>query len=302
MITLVTAFFNINRGNWKTFTRSSETYLEAFSKWAHMKNDLIIYLEDEGIKERVLEIRRKYGLLEKTHVYIIKAIEKIDEEIYQQLKEIEKDNIHQIWRLKPHNPEVINSDYNYVMYLKFWCIKHATEYYKLNENIAWIDFGYAHNGSLYPYEEDFSFEWDYEFGNKVTLFSIKEIDKRPAFDIINTMDTFIMGCIFIVPASMAFRLYDDIRSVMKSILTLGYMDDDQIMLLISLREHPDYICALPSKWFLPIKQYGNNEMRIIQKKDRKGTLKSFYRNIRNTWIRMKYLKTLNSHLKTVEYK
>lgn len=302
MITLVTAFFNINRDNWSKFRRSSEAYIEAFSKWAHLENTLIVYLEDEDIKKKVLDIRSEYGLSDKTHVELIEDIESVDPDIYRSLNHIANDSIHRLWRYKPNNPEVINADYNYVMFLKFWCLKHAFEQFDVKDKIAWIDFGYAHNGALYPYEEDFCFEWDYRFSEKVTLFSIKDIETRPAFDVINTMDTYIMGCIFVVPVAVVERFYDDIRSIMISILSLGYMDDDQILLLMALKMNPDYICALSSNWFLPLKQYGNSDMRVVSKKARNKPFINLLRKIKRTFYRYKYCLAINSHIKEVESK
>ena len=303
MITLVTGFFNINRGEWKTFRRTNNTYLESFSKWAHLENELIVYVETKELEEAIIDIRSNYGLASKTKICVIKDIESIENQIYRQLKTIANNRIHRIWRLKNSNPEVTNADYNYVMFLKFWCLKHAAEELGCQNSLAWIDFGFAHNGALYPYEEDFAFEWDYDFDNKVTLFSLKELDERPAFDIINTMDTYIMGCIFVVPAAYAARLYNDIKLCLLSLLDLGYMDDDQILLLMVLRGHPEYITHLPSKWFLPIKQYGNEKMRIAEKNSGKlSFIKYNLRSIKRMLMRLQYYSRIDSHLKHVEYK
>lgn len=303
MITLVTGFFNINRGEWKTFQRSNNSYIEAFSKWAHLKNDLIVYVESEELKRAVIEIRSNYGLADKTKVRIVGEIEAIENSIYTQLHSIANNNIHKIWRLKDNNPEVINADYNYVMFMKFWCLNNAAQEFHCNENLAWIDFGFAHNGALYPNEEDFSFEWNFTFENKVTLFSLKEIDDRPAFDIINTMDTYIMGCIFVVPAVYAARLYEDIKTCLLSLMRLGYMDDDQILLLMVLRMHPEYVTHLPSKWFLPIKQYGNSEMRTTEINSRnKSYIRNALRKIKKAIMRMRYYRRIDTHIKFIEYK
>ena len=55
-ITLVTAYFDIGRGEWGKFKRGDNKYISYFKLWARMKNKLIVYTNAEVAKE-VLAIR-----------------------------------------------------------------------------------------------------------------------------------------------------------------------------------------------------------------------------------------------------
>ena len=68
-ITLVTAFFDIGRGDLdnESLRRTTGRYMDDFSRWARLKNKLIVYTESKFAKE-ILEIRARHGLSEKTEV------------------------------------------------------------------------------------------------------------------------------------------------------------------------------------------------------------------------------------------
>ena len=80
-ITIVTAFFDINRANMDGFNRSNQKYIDAFKFWARIKNKMIIF-SDKNTIEEVKKIRNEYGLLDKTETIIIADY----------LKETEPDN------------------------------------------------------------------------------------------------------------------------------------------------------------------------------------------------------------------
>ena len=83
-ITLVTAFFPINRERWKGFERSNKKYLDYFKFWARIKNDLIIYT-DKKSSGYIKKVRDDFGR-KNTKVIVIDDWTKIDEELYQSNK------------------------------------------------------------------------------------------------------------------------------------------------------------------------------------------------------------------------
>ncbi|CBL05387.1 Bacterial protein of unknown function (HtrL_YibB) [Megamonas hypermegale ART12/1] len=60
-ITIVTAYFDINRKNWKGFERSNNDYINYFKFWARIKNNLIVYTSKEFVED-ILNIRKNFGL------------------------------------------------------------------------------------------------------------------------------------------------------------------------------------------------------------------------------------------------
>jgi len=84
-ITLVTAFFDINRSTWAKFSRTEKDYLAHFDHWARMRNRLIVYTMPEIVHE-VIKIRRKYGLEDKTVVISVDDVSQMVPDIYQKIK------------------------------------------------------------------------------------------------------------------------------------------------------------------------------------------------------------------------
>lgn len=61
--------------------RSNEKYLSYFEHWVRMKNRLIVYAESKNV-EAVMEIRKKFGLEERTRVITIDNIFEIESDMY----------------------------------------------------------------------------------------------------------------------------------------------------------------------------------------------------------------------------
>src|SRR6476661_7858717 len=77
-VTIVTAFFDIGRGDWlgdvkglpvEVFRRSNDLYMQWFRNLAPIKNDMVIFTESQ-FAESVLKARREHGLESITTVLI----------------------------------------------------------------------------------------------------------------------------------------------------------------------------------------------------------------------------------------
>ena len=90
--TLVTAFFDIGRSDFNYANcepRSFDKYLSYFSFWARVKNELIIYTQP-GLEDRIMEVRKGYGLGNKTKIITIDNIYNIEPDLFQRMVKIEK--------------------------------------------------------------------------------------------------------------------------------------------------------------------------------------------------------------------
>ena len=72
-ISIVTAFFDIGRKDWKGFERDNTTYANYFKFWARLKNHLVVYTEPK-MAEQVKKIRADYNLLDKTTIIVIEDL------------------------------------------------------------------------------------------------------------------------------------------------------------------------------------------------------------------------------------
>lgn len=288
-ITVVTAFFNINRSNWKGFARSEDKYFEYFSSWAKIKNKLVVYVENEYMEKKILDFRSELGLKDKTVVYRVEDYKKIDQELYASIKNATENKVQKLYRLQPANPEVWNNDYNYVMLLKMWCVQDAVSKGVATGMIAWMDFGYNHGGEAISLDSDFNFLWTYDFPQKINLFYIQKPDNRPIFDIVFLMDTYIMGTVIIGQDKLWRDFWLLMKKNMMSLNACGMTDDDQNIILMCYRERPEMFELHESKWQLPMWQFGGRHLKIVEPTKKVNSVKRYGRNIKKWWADCRYV-------------
>lgn len=266
-ITIVSAFFDINRENWKGFSRSNEKYFEYFKGWAKLKNKLVVYVESEDLRNRILEFRASLGLADKTQVVFINNCLEIDPVLLESIRKAAHNNIHRKYRLFPNNPEVWNAEYDYIMLLKMWCVSDAVEKGLASDMVAWVDFGYNHGGDVIDINSNFNFLWKYDFPQKINLFLIQDIDERPLFDIVMSMDTYIMGMVIVGVDHLWGNFWTLMRESMIELNNCGMIDDDQNIILMCLRKKPEFFSTHKSSWQLPLKQFGGDHLLLRSKKE-----------------------------------
>lgn len=260
-ISLVTSFFNIGRENYDAIPRTDSTYIEHFSFWARIHNYLVVYT-DKKTAEIVLEIREGFGLKDKTKIICIDDITTIEPEIYGKMSEINQSHWFRDFRMIP-NATSNMPKYSYLMLLKTWFVADAVKNGYVNSRyVAWIDFGFNKGGVKFPYKEDFDFEWQYDFSDKIHLFSIRPIDDKPVFEVVRSLRDYLTGGLYVLPTERADVLWKLTKEAMLNLLYLGLYDDDQALLLLASRRYPEYFDIRQSDWFLAIKDYGGSHMRV----------------------------------------
>lgn len=302
-ITVVTAFFNINRQNWSKFERTEDQYFDYFTGWAKLRNKIIVYTQTENMKNKVIQFRQSLGLADRTVVHIIKDFRSIDVDLFASIQKAAENPVQRGARLFPKNPEVWNADYNYVMLLKMWCVQDAVVRGDAKGMVAWMDFGYNHGGAILDINSDFNFLWKYDFPEKINVFLVQDLDDRPIFDIVCTMDTYIMGTVLVGAAQLWNEFWLLMKTCMIELNDCGFVDDDQNIILMSYRKKPELFHTYKSDWQLPLKQFGGEHLTVLPSKSEKCTLaRKAYRNMRK-WKRdfdlsvriYKYLRKRNVH-------
>lgn len=303
-ITIVTGFFNIKRGEWNSFRRSNAEYIEYFALWSKMKNKLIVYVESQEIASEVIAIRDSYGLRDRTTIKIIDNFDALDLELYKHIK-LSTNNITQTcFRMKPFNPESFNHNYNYVMLLKEWCVADAVKHNLAEGMIAWVDFGYNHGGKIIHKESDFNFQWKYNFPQKICIFANKDIDDRPIFDIVRSMDVYIMGTIIVAPDYLWGILWDMVRTEMIALCKCGLVDDDQTILLMAYKSNKDLFNLYKCDWNMQLKICGADHLIVNPSEVYKNSLitriKKKIKNAKNYFECIRYsLKQINFLYKNI---
>ena len=260
-ITIVTAFFRINRSNWQGFERSDEQYFEHFKVWARVKNNIVVYVETEELKQLIIDYRKGLSLEDRTIVHVVSNCLELEPQLINSLKAAADNPIQPEYRLLRKNPEVWNATYNYVMLLKAWCVCDAIQRGDASGMIAWLDFGYNHGGDPIDKDSDFNFEWSYDFPEKINLFTIQDLDNRPIFDIVLSMDTYIMGGVIIGIDKLWEEFWALLQEAVYEQNDCGLVDDDQSVLLMAYRKKPEIFALHKSYWSVQMKQFGGDHLK-----------------------------------------
>ena len=241
-VTIVTAFFDIGREKWPgKMQRSNEKYFEYFDFWAIIKNKIVVYTEPL-YRDKILAIREKYGLADRTEVIAIEDKLQLDPEVYGAMQKALANPLTQGFRVEQNHPEVYNPDYNYVVYLKFYFLQKTVQDGLAGNMLAWMDFGYNKGGHYYTNQDEFDFLWQVDLDrNKIHLFSFgeeEELWEMPIFEVVRTLEVYISGEIVLVPKELLPEFAALCRRSELSLGDVGLSDDDQTILLMAYRIRP----------------------------------------------------------------
>ena len=150
-ITIVTAFFDIGRGDWTPekglphyLQRTSKTYLERFGHLAKLENPMVVYTSKE-FSDDIRFLRQDRP----TEILIIdfnESFEKLKEEVSKVQKNPEYQS--KINPMQVRNPEYWNADYVVVNALKSSFVTRALQSQIIKTDLfAWLDFGYCLDAS-----------------------------------------------------------------------------------------------------------------------------------------------------------
>lgn len=241
-ITVVTAFFDIDRANWNEgniaisrFRRTVDSYFEAFARLAKLKNEMVIFIEPR-LAERTLELRRANGLASVTSVVVIDdmfasaLLAPVNASIRQRMTP----RFHR-WVVQSASPEYREPRYVLVNALKAAYVETAIRLgLVVAPQAAWIDFGYCGDDQRF----DPAKPWRFEAAGKMNLFYVIELDDLPVYRIVKYGTNYFMGCHIVGPAEAWSEFAAEISLSMTSLLGADLIDDDQTLMLMAWRRNP----------------------------------------------------------------
>lgn len=293
---IVSAFWDVGRAENCELPRSNERYYKEFEAWARIQNYLIIYT-DKYSEERIRSIRKNYGLEEKTKI-IVNDVFTLEESTFHKMCAAEANSSFVDFRYRPEAMEN-KAKFNYAWFMKYWCLADATQYASEDDVFAWFDFGFNHLDKCYSRMEEFDFLWTLNKEvKKVQIYSLKPVGNIEIIDVLQFMQDTVMGVFLLVPSSMAKEFWNTIREAMRSLLMIGCIDDDQVLMLMAAKWRPDLVDLNISEWwYMPLKENGANHLSVSINKQ-KPTLKHriwakkyiavhMFGYLKKTYIRMK---------------
>ena len=234
-ITIVTAFFDIGRGDWTPekglphyLHRTTDTYVERFGNLATLENDMVIYTSEDLIPK----IEKLRGDRKTTIIPV--DYKNSFTELRDKISEIQKSDSYQS-RINPResrNPEYWSADYVLVNALKSTFISKSIDSNLCNHDlVAWVDFGYCRDmGTLYGVKH-----WKYDFDkDKIHLFTLKDYVEGTFIDqIIFNNDVHMVGGAIIAGKQGWKNLEYLVNHSLVQLLDNNLVDDDQTLLLMS---------------------------------------------------------------------
>ena len=231
-ITIVTAFYDIGREDWKYFSRKTSYYFECFERLCQLKNKIVVFSE---IKFKSLFDK----IIRDTKPDLVVIYEDIfdnNKELINKIKKTQK--ILQKEGGLTHGrkcPEHWSPEYVLINNLKtYFCCTAIHRIPEIDNTVSWIDFGYIRKEKYLPKTKI----WKYNFGNKIHLWSIRNIPQKISMlDLIKNDDVYIMGGHIVASKEKWFYLNYLINEQLKELLSNSLIDDDQTLLLLSYKSN-----------------------------------------------------------------
>ncbi|MBS5013341.1 MULTISPECIES: protein YibB [Haemophilus] len=278
-ITIVTAFFDIGRGNLQSkeelpdyMTRTNDTYFEYFSNLATLDNPMVIFSDNEHI-ERIKKIRGN-----KPTKIIPFNINKFDK-ILLRIKEIQNSKEFKS-KVRPDllkNIEYWNHKYVLVTNLKSYLVNKAIKDKLVHtELVSWVDFGYVRDLDTLNNIK----KWKYHFSDdKIHFFTIKNnhvlLNKSSdVYHAIFNNIVFVIGGAIVSHKKNWNLFFKANLSSQKLLLKNNIVDDDQGVFLMTIIKEKDkfkFNYLGKDKWFHLFKKF--DETAKVSLKER---IKDFF--------------------------
>jgi protein YibB len=260
-ITIVTAFFDIGRGDWTPdkglphyLQRTTKTYLERFGHMAKLENKMVVYTSKDMANEvRFLRQDRPTEILT---LDFPNSFKKLREEITKVQTSSEYQS--KISPAQVKNPEYWNADYVLVNALKSSFVTRAMPMIE-DELVAWLDFGYCRTKETLNGVTN----WQYPFDkNKIHLFNIKEWQEGTFIqDVIANNDVHMTGPCIVAGRDMWPQMEALVHHSIDELFKNNLIDDDQTLLLMAYLSKPELFKLHPvsnQDWFIAFKDYNEN--------------------------------------------
>ena len=226
-ITIVTAFYDIGRGEWNNFNRKTSYYFECFERLCNLKNKIIVFSEKK-FKSRFDNIICN---IKPDLIVIYEDIFETNKKLINKIKKTQK--ILQRKGGLTHgltSPEHWCPEYVLLTTLKtYFCSSAIQKISDVDDIVSWIDFGYVRKEKYLPVSRI----WKYDFGNKIYLWSIRNIPQKiNILDIIKNNIVHIMAGHIVASKEKWFYLKKSMDDQLKNLLSNSLVDDEQTLLLL----------------------------------------------------------------------
>jgi protein YibB len=243
----VTAFYDIGRGDWSMnvqknggplphyLERSVEKYIDHFTRMCEIDTEIIVYTSSD-IAPRLAAISPNVKVVEYDYFNIHQELRDKIEAIQTSPEFVKKINPYQV-----RNPEYWSKDYVGVTSLKAFYVADAFERGLItNDFAAWVDFGYCRDDEHVPTSK----KWEYDFTQgKMHYFNyrdpVPEQSRQNISLAVQNNVVYIIGGVFVGQKEQWEILAADMKEALEYLISIGLVDDDQGLLLMSYFKNPE---------------------------------------------------------------
>lgn len=251
-ITIVTAFFNIQRASWQTSSRTTMHYLESFKEYLKLDYNIVVFLDDSMITPEFISLiaGKNVTLIPITMEWLMANTEAwkgldtakniTNSEYYKNLTKHRAND-----ERTQGEPQNIHPEYCIINHTKIDFIHYAIQHKCIPEGdfICWSDFGY-HASILHMNPAEMpSNALDCErFNTKKLCFflrnSLAEQDMDPVRTLTHPRETFT-GSFWGGPAELMLRLHTLYHACLKEMYELQISDFDQHVYVRCFLKQPE---------------------------------------------------------------
>lgn len=248
-IQCISAFIDIGRGNWMSYDRSNEKYINNFVDfYSNIDLDLILFCDD-FIKNEIL---KRMDSNFKTRI-TFQSISKNELRYFDMIDiigNIQKSNnmVDYQRRDLSNPPEYSNPEYVAMMFAKSEFIKISLERGLIvSDNVAWIDFGIGHGDTSYISKIKNKILFNPK-SDKIILFNRQDIEPSidPFFYSKMSDNVLVCGGFYIIPTNLINLFYSEFKRIVDEFINLGIVDDDQTILSILAASNAEYCNVINS--------------------------------------------------------
>lgn len=258
--TLVTALFDIGRGEWgNIFKRSHSEYLSYFKNVLSLDANFVIYIDEKDLEE-VKSIRKIIDPeFTKTKI-LVKKFEELEicVKYLARMKQVMESHEFKTQLIEGHTPETLYPEYNAINFNKISFVSEAIQQDFFNsEYFIWIDAGFSHHkfplelcGKVYPDKEKIKILED----NKVHFLSLcneSEIGLKTYTD----PRVSITGSLFAGKKEPLLIFKDICFYIIEEFLKANASNDDQAIYAMAYKFKKELFNITTGNWFDNIKFY-----------------------------------------------
>jgi len=277
-IVYVTAFLNINRDNWNNYSRTMNSYVDAFMFYLINNINIIAFIDEDiynnpvynqYFKNYIHNIRLQGNM--KTKIIPINREWLYNHSLCWKKNELQKNIMNTFYykslvldRIKKGCPENIYPEYNTVNHSKIDFIKYIIDNKYVDENdiLCWTDFGIhmtIYNGDTvnYPYLDLDKNKLNLDKINICIMNKVNEFVSNPINMLIHSPEIF-SGGFFIGTIECMNHLYQFYHEALDELYDNNIADDDQHIYLRCYLTHPEYFELYKSNNY-----FGHNPALIL---------------------------------------